>query len=87
MSYPHGFGPFTAEVHRAAGAYPLRDGLDHADAATGVIPLTRATAGNVLRLPPPRALGRALLQRGPVRDRRRDRGAGVSTGSGLHPTT
>src|SRR5699024_965386 len=33
MPYKHGFGPFAAEVYRAPGSYPLRDGLDGAEAA------------------------------------------------------
>ncbi|PSL52844.1 4-aminobutyrate aminotransferase/(S)-3-amino-2-methylpropionate transaminase [Saccharothrix carnea] len=33
MPYKHGFGPFTPEVHRVPGSYPLHDGLTGAEAA------------------------------------------------------
>ncbi|GAB3186937.1 4-aminobutyrate--2-oxoglutarate transaminase [Nesterenkonia suensis] len=37
MPYKHSFGPFAPEVYRAAGSYPLRDGLDGAAAAERAI--------------------------------------------------
>ncbi|MEU4765264.1 4-aminobutyrate--2-oxoglutarate transaminase [Actinosynnema sp. NPDC023794] len=33
LPYKHGFGPFTPEVHRIPGSYPLHDGLTGAEAA------------------------------------------------------
>lgn len=37
MPYKHSFGPFAPEVYRAAGSYPLRDGLDGPAAAARAI--------------------------------------------------
>ncbi|MCE6995986.1 4-aminobutyrate--2-oxoglutarate transaminase [Saccharothrix sp. S26] len=33
VPYKHGFGPFTPDVHRIPGSYPLHDGLTGAEAA------------------------------------------------------
>jgi 4-aminobutyrate aminotransferase/(S)-3-amino-2-methylpropionate transaminase len=37
MPYKHGFGPFAGEVYRAPMSYPLRDGLDGAEAAARAV--------------------------------------------------
>lgn len=45
MPYKHGFGPFAAEIYRAPMSYPLRDGLDGAQAAARTIDVLEKQAG------------------------------------------
>jgi 4-aminobutyrate aminotransferase / (S)-3-amino-2-methylpropionate transaminase / 5-aminovalerate transaminase len=45
MPYKHRFGPFAGEVYRAPISYPLRDGLDGAEAAARAIDVLDKQAG------------------------------------------
>ena len=48
MPYKAGFGPFAPEVHRVAGSYPFRDGLDGPTAAAKAIARIRTQVGDDL---------------------------------------
>jgi len=45
MPYKSGFGPFAPEVYRVPGSYPLRDGLNGAEAAKRAITLIEKQIG------------------------------------------
>lgn len=45
MPYKSGFGPFAPEVYRVPGSYPLRDGLNGAEAAKRAITLMEKQIG------------------------------------------
>ncbi len=48
MPYKAGFGPFAPDVHRVAGSYPFRDGLDGPAAAARAIARIRTQVGDDL---------------------------------------